>query len=74
MGGGLLSDRYFEDAKPPGLFGKPRYTPIDLNTSSLKARRCRLCTMRAAGAELALAVSDMRLCLCLREKECLCVT
>ncbi|KAG2499071.1 hypothetical protein HYH03_003254 [Edaphochlamys debaryana] len=37
VGGGLLSDRYYEAPKPPGLFGgKPRYNSFDLNTSSLK--------------------------------------
>lgn len=41
VGGGLLSDTYFEEPKA-GLLGgivgggKPRYSPIDLNTSSLK--------------------------------------
>mmetsp|Transcript_9801 Transcript_9801/g.24450 ORF Transcript_9801/g.24450 Transcript_9801/m.24450 type:complete len:372 (-) Transcript_9801:270-1385(-) len=35
VGGGLLSDRYVAEAKA-GLFGGPRYPPVDLNTSSLK--------------------------------------
>lgn len=35
VGGGLLSDKYYEEPRA-GLFGKPKYTPVDLNTSSLK--------------------------------------
>ncbi|CAD7701771.1 unnamed protein product [Ostreobium quekettii] len=35
LGGGLLSDRYTEEPKK-GLLGNPRYSNIDLNTSSLK--------------------------------------
>ncbi|PNG99815.1 hypothetical protein TSOC_014395, partial [Tetrabaena socialis] len=35
VGGGLLSDKYDEQPRS-GLFGKPQYTPVDLNTSSLK--------------------------------------
>mmetsp|Transcript_20955 Transcript_20955/g.45854 ORF Transcript_20955/g.45854 Transcript_20955/m.45854 type:complete len:370 (+) Transcript_20955:26-1135(+) len=35
VGGGLLSDRYVESPKA-GLFGRPKYGNVDLNTSSLK--------------------------------------
>lgn len=35
LAGGLLSDRYYQEAPKKGLFGV-KYDPIDLNTSSLK--------------------------------------
>ncbi|EFJ51068.1 hypothetical protein VOLCADRAFT_88336 [Volvox carteri f. nagariensis] len=38
VGGGLLSDKYVEEPRTGGLFGLGgnKYTPLDLNTSSLK--------------------------------------
>lgn len=38
VGGGLLSDQYVEAPRQGGLFGLggSKYTPVDLNTSSLK--------------------------------------
>uniref|UniRef100_A0A383V713 NADP-dependent oxidoreductase domain-containing protein n=1 Tax=Tetradesmus obliquus TaxID=3088 RepID=A0A383V713_TETOB len=35
VAGGLLSDRYVEEPKK-GLFGQAKFSPVDLNTSSLK--------------------------------------
>lgn len=35
LGGGLLSDKHAESSGN-NMFGKPRYMPVDLNTSSLK--------------------------------------
>eukprot|EP00891_Asterochloris_glomerata_P008083 jgi/Astpho2/8083/e_gw1.00120.130.1_t len=36
LGGGLLSDTFFETKPRQGILGKTKYKPVDLNTSSLK--------------------------------------